>query len=251
MKTVDKAMTVLDQFSIEKTEIGLSELSRLAQLDKAATRRLLVALSQHGFVEQSTDTKKYRLGNGFLRLTRIREATVPLATAAQEVCDWLMEKTKETVHVSVPVSTSMATIAHQLPPRGNIINIIPAQALPFHATSAGIAYLSAATSDTQKKALSLKRSKSTVNTVTSRAELLKKIKQAKIDGYAYCNNTFEIGVASVGMPFFLGQPDPSGTISIALADTNMTEARRVELLPLLRQGVTRIQESMTGQICSD
>ena len=47
MKTVDKAMTVLGQFSLENSEIGLSELSRLACLDKAATRRLLVALGKH------------------------------------------------------------------------------------------------------------------------------------------------------------------------------------------------------------
>ena len=82
MKTVDKAFSVLDQFSMENTEIGLSELSRLASLDKAATRRLLVALSKHGFIEQSADTRKYRLGHGFLRLARIREATVPIVRAA-------------------------------------------------------------------------------------------------------------------------------------------------------------------------
>ena len=32
MKTVDKAFSVLDQFSLENTEIGLSELSRMAAL---------------------------------------------------------------------------------------------------------------------------------------------------------------------------------------------------------------------------
>ena len=83
MKTVDKAFSVLDQFSLTRTEIGLSELSRMAGLDKAATRRLLVAMSKHGFIEQSAETRKYRLGHGFLRLARIREATVPVTQAAQ------------------------------------------------------------------------------------------------------------------------------------------------------------------------
>jgi len=62
VKTVDKAMHLLNRFSIEQTEIGLSELARLADLDKAATRRLLVALAKHGYIEQSADTRKYRLG---------------------------------------------------------------------------------------------------------------------------------------------------------------------------------------------
>lgn len=115
MKTVDKALSVLDQFSLEKTEIGLSELSRMAGLDKAATRRLLLALAKHGFIEQVAETRKYRLGHGFLRLARIREATVPLARAAQEVADWLVEQTGETAHVSIPGKTGMTTVAHRMP----------------------------------------------------------------------------------------------------------------------------------------
>ena len=104
MKTVDKALGVLDQFSLENREIGLSELARMASLDKAATRRLLVAMAKHGFIEQSAETRKYRLGHGFLRLARIREATVPVSRIAQEVTDWLVGETNETAHVSLPLS---------------------------------------------------------------------------------------------------------------------------------------------------
>ena len=107
MKTVDKAFSVLDQFSLTRTEIGLSELSRMAGLDKAATRRLLVAMGKHGFIEQSAETRKYRLGHGFLRLARIREATVPVIQAAQEAVDWLMQETNETAHASLPGAKGM------------------------------------------------------------------------------------------------------------------------------------------------
>ena len=65
MKTVDKAALVLDQFTVERKEIGLSELARLINNDKAATRRLLLALSKHELIEQDEETRKYRLGKGF------------------------------------------------------------------------------------------------------------------------------------------------------------------------------------------
>ena len=112
MKTVDKAMTVLDQFTLENREVGLTELSKLAGLDKAATRRLLLALAKHGFVEQARETRKYRLGLGFLRLARVREATVPMERVAQEVADWLALKVNDTVHVSVPGSTERKVHQH-------------------------------------------------------------------------------------------------------------------------------------------
>ena len=246
MKTVDKAMTVLGQFSLENSEIGLSELSRLACLDKAATRRLLVALGKHGFIEQSAESRKYRLGNGFLYLARIREATVPIGKAAQEIAEWLVGTTGETTHISIPMTSAMSTIAHHLPSRSNIINIIPAQPLPFHATAAGICYLAAATPDTLKHALAIKRERTTAHTIISRTELLKKIKQTRLAGYASCTNTFEEGVSSIAMAFYIDQPNPAGTISIALPDSRMTEARCTELLPSLREGVRRIEQSLSG-----
>lgn len=246
MKTVDKAMTVLTQFSLDNTEIGLSELSRLAALDKAATRRLLLALTKHGFIEQSAETKRYRLGTGFLQLARIREATVPLAKAAQEIAKWLVDITDETTHISVPMSSAMATIAHHLPSRSNIINIIPAQPLPFHATAAGICYLAAASPETLKQALAIKRERTTPNTIISKTELLKKIKLTRTAGYASCINSFEEGVSSIAMAFYMEQADPAGTISIALPDSRMTESRRAELLPALKDGVRLMENSLTG-----
>jgi len=239
-------MQVLDQFSFNRTELGLSELARLSGLDKAATRRLLVALSKHGFIEQLSDTRKYRLGTGFIRLARIREATLPLTSAAQEVVDWILDCTGETTHISVPTNSSMATLAHRLPNRGNIININPAEPLPYHATSSGLCYLSMASSETQERIMALKRTKSTPNTITTKADLLKKIQQTRSDGYAQTQSTFEEGVASIAKAFFLDQADPSGTVSIALPIERMTDVRREELLLILKQAVNRIEKALRG-----
>lgn len=246
MKTVDKAFSVLNQFSFEKTEIGLSELARLAELDKAATRRLLVALSKNGFIEQVAETRKYRLGNGFLRLARIREATVPIVRAAQEVCDWLVEAANETVHISVPGEFGMTTIAHRLPRRGNVINIIPSQPLVYHATASGLAFLSFASSETRDKLLNLHREKITEATVTSKAELLASIKTFSAQGFSQTRNTFENDVSSIAMPFFGDGTDPDGSIALALPKNDLTDNRRDALLPLLRQGIAQMEMALRG-----
>jgi len=246
MKTVDKALSVLDQFSMENTEIGLSELSRMAELDKAATRRLLVALSKHGFIEQVAETRKYRLGHGFLRLARIREATVPIVRAAQEVCDWLVEEVNETVHVSVPGAQGMTNIAHRLPRRGNVINIIPSQMLYYHATASGLAFLAFASTETANKVLSLRREKITDATVTAKKELRAQMAEFKAQGYSQTRNTFENDVSSIAMPFFCDARDPEGCIALALPRNDMTDARRRELLPPLRHAIEQMEKALTG-----
>ena len=67
MTTVDKALSLLDHFSNEQTEIGLSAFARLAGYDKSAVLRMLSALGRAGFVEQDPQSRKYRLGGAFLR----------------------------------------------------------------------------------------------------------------------------------------------------------------------------------------
>ncbi len=246
MKTVDKALSVLDQFSLEAKEIGLSDLARMAGLDKAATRRLLVAMVKHGFVEQSAETRKYRLGHGFLRLARIREATVPVSRIAQEVIDWLVAQTNETAHVSLPGAYGMITIAHRLPNRGRVIKIDPAELLHYHATASGLAYMAFSTKETTTRLLGLKREKIAEETITNRTELETALKTFRAQGYSQTRNSFESDVASIGMTFRDGGPNPTGAVALALPKADMTEDRRTELLPLLREAVARIERALTG-----
>lgn len=246
MKTVDKALRVLDQFSLSHKEIGLSELARMAGLDKAATRRLLVAMAKHGFIEQSAETRKYRLGHGFLRLARIREATVPITQAAQEVADALVAQTNESVHISLPGRLGMTTIAYRLPNRGHVINIQPAEVLYYHATASGLVYLAFVDDETRQALLLLKRDKLAAETITEEAELLPALKQFRACGYAFTRNSFEADVASIAMPFFREGAMPAGTIALALPRVEMTDARRDALLPLLRGAVAQMERALTG-----
>lgn len=246
MKTVDKALSVLDQFSLSQTEIGLSELSRMAGLDKAATRRLLVAMMQHGFIEQVDETRKYRLGHGFLRLARIREATVPVTRAAQDVVDWLVGQVNETAHVSLPSPAHMVSVAHHLPNRAHRINIEPGEAVMYHATSSGLAYMAFSKPETIAPLLALPRPVFAKDTITDKRALLAALDQFRALGYAHSRESYEADVASVAMPFYREAGDPTGCVALALPKADLTDARMRELLPVLRQAVARIEQALTG-----
>lgn len=246
MKTVDKAMLLLRQFSLENLEIGLNDLARATGQDKAVTRRLLISLIKHGFIEQNPENRKYRLGHGFLSLARIREATVPMVKATQIVSQWLSAQANETVHVGIPGETGMATAAFTLPSRGNVINLRPADSYPFHSSSSGLAFLSFCSDQTRERLLKLKRAKLTPYTVTDLGELKKLISETRISGYACSRNAVDVGVASVAMPFFTGGKDPAGTVAIAVPDANLNEARMEELAALLKTAVNKLETALTG-----
>ena len=56
------------------------------------------------------------------------------------------------------------------------------------------------------------------------------------------------GAASfVTIPSFLGTAEPTGTISIAVPDLNLTPEHFQFLLQNLRAGVTRLETALTGE----
>jgi DNA-binding IclR family transcriptional regulator len=246
MTTVDKAMTLLRQFSLDQLEIGLTDLSKMMGEDKAVVRRLLISLMKSGFIEQNPENQRYFLGSGFLALARLREATVPMVRATQIVSSWLCKKTNETVHVSIAGETGMSTVAYNLPPRGNVINLRPADRYPFHSSSSGLAYLSFCGRETQERILKLPRERLTRFTVTDVDDLRELFATTRAQGYACTRNTVEEGVASVAMPFFLGSEDPSGTISIAVPDLNLTREHQEFLADCLQMGVSRLETALVG-----
>ena len=80
MSTIGKALSLLDHISQLDKDTGLTDLARLAALDKATARRFLVELERHGFVEQDEETRKYRLGAAPVRCAVV-EDTVTGVTA--------------------------------------------------------------------------------------------------------------------------------------------------------------------------
>ena len=96
MSSATKTLELLAYFSTARPEIGLSQLYKLAQRDKATTYRHLQALEETGFVEQNPMTKQYRLGPAILQLAQTREATVPRKAGVEAPLFDLANATGET-----------------------------------------------------------------------------------------------------------------------------------------------------------
>jgi len=251
LKTVDKTMALLKQFSLEQLEIGLNDLARLTGEDKAVTRRILVSLQKHGYIEQNPENKKYHLGHSFLSLARLREATVPMLKASQIVARWLCAKSDETVHVGMPSSNGMSTVCFELPTRGNIINLRPAERYPYHASASDLAYLTFCSRATREKLLELDRQKLTRFTLVRLDDLERFFEETRSRGYAFSRNTVEVGVCSLALPFFADGNDPAGTVAIAVPDSNMNPERERQLTGWLEDAVSNLEIALTGSAHGD
>jgi DNA-binding IclR family transcriptional regulator len=214
--TVDKAMQLLSCFTPAQPEIGLSEIARKASLDKAAARRFLVSLSRHGFIEQNTRSKGYRLGPAFLRYAKVREATFPFASVIQPILEDLAATLGESAHVSVASNRSMMTIGIAEPQhRMTRVYVDPSQPLPLHATASGLAYLAFAPPGVLDDYVGGELPGYTERTIASPKRVRRQVADVFARGHAIADRSFELEVVGLAAPIFDASNYAIGAIAVA------------------------------------
>lgn len=247
MGTVSKALSLLTLFSRSRDRIGLSEMARLSNMNKATAHRLLSELQICGFVEQVGSGREYRLGPAFLRLAALREATVPMRDLAFSVAEGLAETTGETAHVSLLQGTTLSTItyayAHQ---HGLQVTMEDAEVLPLHATSSGHAVLAFSNNSFVAEVLKQPLKALTEMTITDPVALRARLEEVRRTGLAESVGVFEAEVHTHAAPLFDARQACIGAIAIAAPTARMTGDHRTRVRSALLEAAPRLTRLMGG-----
>ena len=235
--TVSKALSLLDYFSRATPEIGLSDLARLAGLNKATTFRLLSELALQGFVEQTGSGREYRLGPAFLRLSALREAAVPMREVGMKVLRALSDATGETAHMSLLQGTRLSTIAYTYASaHGTQVRMEDAEELTLHSTSSGLAVLAFNTTEFLDDILSRKLPARTPDTITDPEVIRAQLAPFRAQGFAVSVGGFEEDVYSHAVPVFDAASNVIGAVAVAAPVARMDDdLRDIIQRELLRQ----------------
>ena len=246
MQTVDKALNLLKFFSADRPDIGLSELARLSGLDKAATRRFLVALQKHDFIDQDPASRKYRLGAGFLHLARVREATSPVTALVTPHLQTLMTETGETAHASLLSALRLTTIGVATPNRTTRVHVDPAEPLPIHATASGLACLAYSPPDLLDRVTGEELKAHTDRTIRDPDALIRAVRKTRKNGFAVGEQSFESEVVGIAVPFFDAAGVAEGAIAVAGLASRMDEALRDRIIGLLVASAIAVTSGLGG-----
>jgi IclR family KDG regulon transcriptional repressor len=99
MQTVYKAGQVLNLFSVERPEWGVSEVSQELAFPKSSTSGLMSALAEQGLLRR-TGERRYRLGWRVLALSQIMLETTDFRAEARRAMEHLVSRFGETVHLA-------------------------------------------------------------------------------------------------------------------------------------------------------
>ena len=252
MGTVTKALDLLDLFTRQRPLIGLSDLARLAGVNKATCYRLVTELCDFGLLELVGSAREYRLGPTVLRLAALREAQVPTREAAMPVLQALAQKTGETAHLSMVMGGALHTLAYAYSAaHATKVTMEDAQVLPFHATSSGLAVLAFQTEAFRAAILSQPTPKLTGRTETDPAALRARIAEVRSLGLAESRGALQAEVHSMAVPLFDALGHCTGALAVAALAGRMTESQRRLIRFALTQAGIEITNIWGGTLPAD
>ncbi|MAG35154.1 MAG: IclR family transcriptional regulator [Dehalococcoidia bacterium] len=220
-------MLLLKEFGTSGPELGVTEASRRLGLHKSTVSRLLGTLEGGGFVEQVSETGRYRLGLQLASLAGLAVTQLDLSTAARPYLLGLAEQSEETVTLSVldgeeAVNIDQVPGPHPVKHLGWI-----GRRLPLHASAAGRPLLASLPAEQLEEWLQRPLQSYTEETVVGPGALRRELQELLAKGYVIVSGEYEPGLTAVGAPVYDYRQEIVASITLS-GPTFRLRAERLE-----------------------
>jgi len=181
IKSIDKALGLLEFLSVNEQETGITEISKNLHLGLSTVHRILFTLKSRGYVIQNLNTKKYRLGIKLFTLGCAVQSTKRLVEITKPYLKQLSQSTNETANLAILEGKEVIYLDTIGSPEILRTEIMAGTRTPAHCAALGKALL-AFISDGEFKSLYKKDeplSSLTSKSISSLEELKKHLKKLK------------------------------------------------------------------------
>jgi IclR family KDG regulon transcriptional repressor len=141
LKTIEKAMRLLQAFSHERSDLSISELSRDLKLHKSVVSRIVSALRRGRLLEQDPATRRVRVGVGAFRLGSIFASRQNIVQTITPYLGMLVARTGHSAHAMVLDGTLGFVVATVESPSALRVIMRVGEHRYLHATAGGKLFL--------------------------------------------------------------------------------------------------------------
>jgi IclR family acetate operon transcriptional repressor len=232
VQSFDRAVAILDAFSADRSELGVSEIARITGLSRSTVHRLLVTLRRHELVRQLPNSTDYALGPHLLRLAQTAFSHINVQKAARAIMPQLRDECDETVGLHARLGPTTRTVLDQVessqPLRRTYIEI--GMPIPIHQGAPGKVLLAFSSRELQDEILAGELPAATPRTITDPEKLRMELVRTRKNGYALSLEERVAGISTVAVPV----ANHTGTVIAALSVTGpSSRLSRKRLLELV------------------
>ncbi len=236
VKSLVKALTILEVLADEEPPYTLTQLSRRLHLHVSTVHRLLVNLVRHGFVEEDSVSGGYQLSFRVLRMGLRVLDRLDFRRAAHSLLRDLNLRTKETVHLAIMQETRAILIEKFGSPQPVGLDARLGGVMPLHCTGAGKTLLAYHSEDLPNQIAQLPGlTRMTAHTITALPQLRKELERIREQGYALDQEEAVEGLRCVAGPVFNHTGEIVAAFSVAGPAMRLTPARIPEIAQLVRE----------------
>ncbi len=215
VKSLYKAIKLLDYFTIENPERGISELAELSGMYKSSVHNTVTTFEKCGILQKNLKNNKYRLGLKILQLNYNLCTSDDLRQIMQPYMERASNFGKESVYLAVPSGTEIIYLNAHYPagvtPGRSIVGI----KAPMYCTGVGKAILAHLPEDILDEIAATGFVKYTSHTISDIVALKEELALIRQQGYALDNMEHEYGIKCVAVPIKNIRGEVVGGLSIS------------------------------------
>ena len=243
MTTLAKGLAVLSAFGRERPSMTLSEAAGVAELSRATARRVLLTLSELGYVVQ--DGRQFSLSSRVLDIGFAYLSAQDWIDRVRPLLRELSERIGETCSASILQGTDIVYVARVPTRRIMSTALSVGSRLPAFHTSLGRVQLGFLDDiEIWRRLKSIRIDAFTPSTITDLQALVERIRADHAQGFSIVDEELERGLRSIAVAIVNREGEALGAINIS---THTTRATRNELrerfLPELAAIAARIAAS--------
>ena len=246
VQSFDRAVSILDAFTADRSELGVSEIARLTGLSRSTVHRLLVTLRRHELIQQVPGSSNYALGPHLLRLAQAAFSNVNLQTAAKPVMERLRDQCDETVGLHARLGVATRTVLDQVqssqPLRRTYTEI--GESIPIYQGAPGKVLLSFSPQALQDEILAGELEAATPRTITDPKKLRVELQRTRKRGYAFSFEERVPGISTLAVPVFNHTRGVAAALSVTGPSSRVNRARLLEILPLAVEAARAVSANL-------
>ncbi|WP_438710077.1 IclR family transcriptional regulator [Aquimarina muelleri] len=200
--SIEKAFKILDCFSTDTIELGVTEIAKKIGTNKSAVYRMLATMEALNVIQQNPENEKYRLGLKLFELSQKVSIHKNFISKARPFMEELVKRAGETAHLAIYKNRKVYFLDKVVGRHDLQINSQIGTEKPLHCTGLGKVMLAFAEQDYKKNIENIQLETITENTITDKKKLITEIENIKKTGFALDLEENEIGLVCVAVPVF-------------------------------------------------
>lgn len=235
-----RASGLLDTLGASREALGVSDLSEQLQLPKSTVARYLSVLNELGFVRQSPDDQRYRLGPKLYILGRAVPIDTLVREAARPHLVALTEAMGETTILTVVDGATALCIEKIESPHAMRLTARIGERVPLHCGSSPRCLLAYLPEGEREAYLARPLAALSPHTITDPAMLRRAIAETCARGYVVSRSEIDEGMISIAAPIWDGCDSVVAAVSMAGPVIRLMEGRLPAAVAAVRETAAAI-----------